>query len=66
MSRATNRDLPATGMMDESSYEAGLTKREYAAIHILAGMDSNYRYSYAKEAVMAADLLFDELEKPNE
>ena len=44
----------------------GLTKREYAAIHILAGMvngirNENVLRSLPKEAVRLTDLLMDEL-----
>ena len=42
----------------------GLTKREYAAIHILAGFDKIINDTSAvKDAIRLADALFEELEK---
>lgn len=47
----------------------GLTKREYAAVHILAGLVANYKTllgsvdETSNEAIRYADALFAELEK---
>lgn len=46
--------------------DAGLTKREYAAIHILAGLSSKPIHTYdsaAEESVRLADALFKHLDK---
>ena len=68
-----NRDMPAKPIPSKpifdsrarsyDDYNTGLTKLEYAAIHILAGMEGGYRYNYVDTAVMRANQLFDELEK---
>ena len=50
----------------DSSYNPqcqGLTKLEYAAIQIMAGMEGTYRYNLSDVAVKRANELFDELEK---
>ena len=58
--------MPATGMMDESSFEQGLTKLEYAAIHIHAGNLSRSHHATVDTAISEASALFDELEKQND
>jgi hypothetical protein len=58
-----NRDEPAF-VVDGTQYY-GLTKREYAAIHIMAAwasVDADPK-ACVKRAVWCANALFDELEK---
>lgn len=67
-----NRDMPAKPTTDwDNEFDKvvnqtnGLTKLEYAAIHIFNGMfaSTEDRTWSAKSAVIAANELFDELER---
>lgn len=71
-----NRDMPANPIMlengevwdEEHDHASGLTKREYAAIKIMAGFAGNADVvaeatELKTHAVKWADELFDELEK---
>jgi hypothetical protein len=52
-------------MRNVESREVGLTKREYAAVHLMQGLMSEHGVSWAKRATWAAeatDALFDVLE----
>lgn len=67
----SNKDLPANPCQEEANGNtweySGLSKREYAAIHILAGLSSPANaLSYdlkVQLAVKQADALFLELDK---
>lgn len=58
-----NRDMPATGMMNDNEYEPGLTKLEYAAINFHAARLVNNKFAHPQNAFEEANLFFDELEK---
>lgn len=70
MLQQRNRDMPATaGTMEAGGATIiwpGLTKREHAAIAIAASLATSTRdmRAVAQLAVLGADALFDELEKP--
>jgi len=62
-----NRDKPVHNCEYPRMGHQGLTKLEYAAIHVLAAQISSGRDRYDVEsAVYKANLLFDELEKEQE
>lgn len=61
-----NKDLPAHSFMGAISAHKGLTKLEYAAIHICAQLASEEWLSHEEMASRSKDLaktLFEELEK---
>ena len=59
-----NKDLPAHPFEYGACTYTGLTKLEYAAIHIAAGLYANGDYAGVEDcAVTKAKALFDELEK---
>ena len=61
---ANDQAFPGSDPSFAQSYRSGLTKREYAAIHILAGFDEIITdMSAVKDAIRLADALFEELEK---
>ena len=60
----SNRNDPAAPC--EEYDDAGLTKKEYAAIHILSGFFSSNYDNFDKavsDSVQMADMLFNELEE---
>lgn len=63
-----NKNEPAFACAAENGHQVGMTKREYAAIHILAGMvadpETDGETWMMKNAVIFADKLFERLDKP--
>lgn len=65
-----NKDMPAMATSSNGMLQEGLTKREYAAIHIMAGFashqDQGKPEDLVRHSLRCVDALFNELDKGNE